>query len=326
MNEYKLLDAKTTAKRLRGLSLVAILIHKNPDGDAVGSAAALANVLTQLGARPYVMSPDKIPDRLKFILDYTCTSVREEALTNEAISIDVASPAQLGSLYNTAPKPFLMIDHHEMGEQFADGYIVPGAASASEALFDVIEVLLRERRILLTKELAFALYAATSSDTGCFAYSNASAKTHALAARLIATGIDTADINHRLFNSKSPEQIRAEGFVASKIQTALDGRVAYATLALDEIARLGLKSEYFETAIDIVRSLRGVEVAFIVKETEKGKYKGSLRSVGANVAEVAANFGGGGHIRAAGCSVTAESIEEAATLLLNEINKITELK
>jgi phosphoesterase RecJ-like protein len=204
MNEYKLLDAKTAAKRLRGLSLVAILIHRNPDGDAVGSAAALANVLSQLGARPYVLSPDKIPDRLKFILEYTGTYVRDEALSEDAISIDVASPGQLGSLKDTAPAPFLMIDHHEMGEQFADGYIIPGAASASEALFDIIEVLLREKRIVLTAELAYALYAATSSDTGCFAYSNTSAKTHAIAAKLISLGIDTADINHRLFNSKSP--------------------------------------------------------------------------------------------------------------------------
>ena len=322
MNEFKLLDAKTTAKRLRGLSLVAILIHKNPDGDAVGSAAALANVLTQLGARPYVMSPDKIPDRLKFILDYTSTSVREQALTEDAISIDVASPAQLGSLYNNAPTPFLMIDHHEMGEQFADGYIVPGAASASEALFDVIEVLLREKRIALTNELAFALYAATSSDTGCFAYSNASAKTHALAARLIATGIDTADINHRLFNSKSPEQIRAEGYVASVIKTTAGGRIGYATLTVKDMADIGLSLEHFDTAIDVVRTLRGIEVALFLKEIEPGVFKASMRSTGANVAELCSRFGGGGHIRAAGCAISATDIESAANILTQEIAKI----
>ncbi len=322
MNEYKLLDAKCAAKKLRGLSLVAILIHRNPDGDAVGSAAALANVLSQLGARPYILSPDKIPDRLKFILEYTGASVREAALSEDAISIDVASPAQLGSLKETAPAPFLMIDHHEMGEQFADGYIVPGAASASEALFDIIEVLLRERRIVLTAELAYALYAATSSDTGCFAYSNASAKTHALASKLIATGIDAADINHRLFNSKSPEQIKAEGYVASAIRTTVAGKIGFVTLTIEDMKRLGLELEHFDTAIDVVRTLRGTEVALFLKEIEPGVFKASMRSTGANVAALCTRFGGGGHIRAAGCSLRAENIETAAGELLREIAKI----
>jgi phosphoesterase RecJ-like protein len=322
MNEYKLLDAKTAAKRLRGLSLVAILIHRNPDGDAVGSAAALANVLSQLGARPYVLSPDKIPDRLKFILEYTGTYVRDEALSEDAISIDVASPGQLGSLKDTAPAPFLMIDHHEMGEQFADGYIIPGAASASEALFDIIEVLLREKRIVLTAELAYALYAATSSDTGCFAYSNTSAKTHALAAKLISLGIDTADINHRLFNSKSPEQIKAEGYVASVMRTSAAGKIGYATLTQEDIGKLGLGLEHFDTAIDVVRALRGIEVAFFLKEIEPGVFKASMRSTGANVAALCTRYGGGGHIRAAGCSIRAENAETAARMLLSDIAKI----
>ena len=215
-----------------------------------------------------------------------------------------------------------MIDHHEMGEMFADAYIIPGAASAAEAFFDVIEVLLEEKSINLTKELAYALYAATSSDTGCFAYSNASAKTHALASLLINTGIDTADINHRLFNSKSPEQIRAEGYVATVIKTAFDGKIGYATLTQADLKRLGLELEHFDTAIDVVRTLRGIEVALFVKETEEGVFKASMRSTGANVASVCVKHGGGGHIRAAGCSVKAENIDAVAKELTGEIAKI----
>jgi phosphoesterase RecJ-like protein len=322
MTAYKHLDKVSAARLLTGLSDVAILIHKNPDGDAVGSAAALATVLSQLGAKPYVLSSDKIPDRLKFILEYTGTEVKESAVSDVAISIDVASPPQLGKLAETAPKPFLMIDHHEMGEMFADGYIIPGAASASEALFDVIEVLINEKKITLTDKLAYALYAATSSDTGCFAYSNASARTHELASRLISTGIDTADINHRLFNSKSPEQIRAEGYVATVIKTAADGRIGYATLTKRDLSALSLELEHFDTAIDVVRTLRGIEVALFLKETEDGVFKASMRSTGANVAELCSRHGGGGHIRAAGCSVKGENIEAVARQLTEEIAKI----
>lgn len=321
MSGYKHLTKECTAKRLKGLSDVAILIHRNPDGDAVGSAAALACVLTQLGARPYVLSSDKIPDRLKFILEYTGTLVREAAISDTAISIDVASPVQLGSLRETAPQPFLMIDHHEMGEMFADGYIIPGAASAAEAFFDVIEVLISEKSIELTEKLAYALYAATSSDTGCFAYSNASARTHALAARLISIGIDTADINHRLFNSKSPEQIRAEGYVATVIKTAAGGRIGYATLTQRNLAELGLELEHFDTAIDVVRTLRGIEVALFLKEIEDGVFKASMRSTGLNVAEICAKHGGGGHVRAAGCTVKGDDIDAVAKELTEEITK-----
>lgn len=322
MSEYKLLSARECAHRLLGLSEVAILIHKNPDGDAVGSAAALCELLTQLGAKPYILSPDKIPDRLRFILSYTGATVLDKAISDSSISIDTASPSQLGSLYDTAPKPKLMIDHHEMGTQYADGYIVKGAASASEALFDVVEVLMNEGRVKLTDKLAYALYAATSSDTGCFAYSNASARTHALAAKLISVGIDTADINHRLFNSKSPEQIKAEGYVASVIRTAEGGRIGYATVTEKDIRSLGLMLEHFETAIDVVRTLRGIEVALMLKEVEPGAYKASMRSTGANVAEICARFGGGGHVRAAGCTLRGGTIEDAAALMISELRKI----
>ena len=319
MNSFKRLSAKDTALALLAIENPIVFIHQRPDGDAVGSGAALCEIFRQLGRTAKLISADPIPERLKFIIEDAGISVAAAADGMTPVAIDVASPAQLGSLCENAPAPVLMIDHHEVGTPFANGYIVPDASSAAEALLDVALELREMEKIELTKTRCASIFTAMSSDTGCLAYSNAGPKTHRYAAMLIESGIDAADINHKLFSSKSKEQIKAEGFVASKIQTDLDGRVAYATLALDEIASLGLKSEYFETAIDVVRSLRGAEIAFIVKETEKGRYKGSLRSLGANVAEVAAIFGGGGHIRAAGCSITAESIEEAASLLLKEI-------
>ena len=324
MKSFKRLSARDAALRILEIENPIVYIHRRPDGDAVGSGAALCEIFRQLGHTAEIISADPIPERLKFITENAGISVAVSADGKTPIAIDVASPEQLGSLYETAPLPILMIDHHEVGTPFADGYIAPEASSAAEALLDIALLLCEMGKIELNKALCASLFTAISSDTGCFAYSNATPKAHRYAATLIESGIDAADINHRLFSSKSKEEIRAEGFVASKIEAQCGGRVAFITLTLDEIASLGLKSEHFETAIDIVRALRGVEVAFIVKETEKGKYKGSLRSVGANVAEVAATFGGGGHIRAAGCSLTAERIEDAASLLLKEIRKIFE--
>ncbi|MBE6645083.1 MAG: hypothetical protein E7612_06885 [Ruminococcaceae bacterium] len=141
------------------------------------------------------------------------------------------------------------------------------------------------------------------------------------AAKLIELGIDAADINRRLFSTKSREQIKAEGFISSKIETDGTGCIAYASLTLNELNSLGLKHEDFETAIDVIRSLRGSEIAFFLRETEPGKYKASLRSTEKNVALIAQKFGGGGHVRAAGCSLSADSVDEAKAMLLCEIKK-----
>ena len=141
-------------------------------------------------------------------------------------------------------------------------------------------------------------------------------------ATLIESGIDAADINHRLFNSKTPRQIRAEGFIAERIKTEFDERVAYATVTKRERRSLDVLMEHFETAIDVVRSVENVEIAFVIKEMDNGELKVSLRSTGADVASVAKAFGGGGHIRAAGCAVAAKNIKDAARRVLNKIEEL----
>ncbi len=315
-NNFKRLSAEECAQRLLSIENPVIMLHVRPDGDAVGSGAALSEIFRQLGTEAPILSPDKIPDRLLFITRHCETPFINNSAERYAVAIDVASPAQLGKLYSEENSPVLMIDHHAVGTQFADGYIVPEASSAAEALFDVAKALMALGKITMTEKLAYALYAAISSDTGCFRYSNASSETHLRAAELIMLGIDSADINHRLFSSKTEEQIKAEGYIAASLKTAKGGKIAYSSITLEALDRLGLSSEDFETAIDIVRSLNGCEIAVLAKETEKGSFKISMRSVGADVASIAQKFGGGGHIRAAGCTVTAESADEAIKKIL----------
>ncbi len=319
---YKKLTAKDAALRILEIENPIIFIHVRPDGDAVGSAAALSLIFRQLGYAAPIKSADKIPARLSFILEKTDTRVAQTIEGYAPVSIDTASVSQLGELYDENNLPRLMIDHHAVGEQYADGYIVPTASSAAEALLDVAYELCGMGKIEITEPLAYALYTAMSSDTGCFAYSNATPKTHRYAAMLIERGIDAADINHRLFHSKSKEQIKAEGYVSSKLRVALDGKISYATLSYKELKSLSLDAEHFDTAIDVARSVWGAEIAFVIKETEPGKYKASLRSTGADVSKIAAKFGGGGHVRAAGCSPDAKSIKEASEIIISEASNI----
>ena len=321
MSAFSLISAEAAAEKLLSLTSPDIIIHVRPDGDAVGSASALCEIYSQLGRRASILSPDKIPERLAFIIEKVGVLVKRESDNEEIVAIDSASPAQLGELFEKIHAPAVMIDHHKIGEQYADGYIDTEASSAAEALADIVDILIGRGLITLTDKLAYALFVAISSDTGCFAYSNASAKTHRLAARLIETGIDFADINRRLFDTKTKTQIKAEGLIASTIETVADGRIGYSAISIKERDEAGLTSEDLETAIDVVRSLRGVEIAFVAQETSEGGFKISLRSVGPNVALVAAKFGGGGHIRAAGCSVHAKTKEEAVRIISEETIK-----
>jgi len=319
MTDYKQLTVRECAQRILEVEHPLVIMHVRPDGDTVGSAAALMTIFHKLGKAPLWACSDPIPERLEFLLANFREAYKYEYESSTVVTVDVPTKEQIGDIYDYLPAPAFMIDHHEVGAPFADNFIIGGASSAGEVVMRVIEELQDMGKITLERELAYPLYAAISSDTGCFRYSNATPETLRRGATLIETGIDYADINNRLFNSKTPRQIRAEGFVAKNIKTEAGGRIAYATVTRRERNCLDVLMEHFETAIDVVRSVAFVEISFVIKETDKGEFKASLRSTGADVAAVCAVFGGGGHIRAAGCTVDARNISQAAKKLITVI-------
>lgn len=322
MSEYKALSVRECAEAILKIERPLVLMHARPDGDTAGTCSALCKVFRMLGREPKYLCADRIPARLSFILEGESEADRAELSAYEPVAVDVASVAQLGSVYGIIPRPCLMIDHHELGAPFADNYIIPGASSGAEVLMTVCEELIAMGRIKLTRELAYALYVGICSDTGGFRYSCNTANTMRRAALLMETGIDWSDISHRLFSAKTAEQLAAEGFISKNMRTAAGGRVAYAGVSREERAALGAEFSDFETSVDIIRSLLGVEISFVVKETDEGEFRVSIRSVGADVALIAAHFGGGGHIRAAGCTVKAGSVGEAERLVLDKILQV----
>jgi len=319
MKEYVKLTPRAAAQILLTLKNPVVLMHVRPDGDTVGSASALIKILKKMGITAEYASSDEIPQRLAFLLEGERKASSLEG--RELVAIDVASPMQLGSLSRYADDVLLTIDHHRVNSPFSDNFTLPDAASASESLFAVLAELTKMGKCTLDSEIAYPMYAAISSDTGGFVFSSVSPATYRLAADLIETGIDFADINHKLFFSKSKQQIAAEGFISSKLLTEADGKISYATLSKEERCKLGISSEHFETAIDIVRSVMFSEVALFVRENDDGSIKASIRSTGLNVAEIAAKFGGGGHVRAAGCTLHASSAEDGAKIIIDEIKK-----
>lgn len=321
MGEYKSLTASECAKRIEEIEKPIIAMHARPDGDTAGGCAALINIFSQLGKEARYICQDAVPKRLEFILDGCNSADLSELGECNIIAVDVASEAQLGSIWKKIPAPVLMIDHHEIGSPFSDNFIIPGASSAAEVVMQLAEELIALGRISMTEELASALYAGISSDTSGFRYSSTSPETMRRAAELMSMGINHSDINHKLFTTKSHAQLAAEGFVAGSILTAEDGKIAYSTVTLDDAKRLGADMTDFETAIDVIRSLEGVQIAFVVKDLGNCSFRVSIRSLGADVASIASLFGGGGHIRAAGCRVCAESAAEAASAVLEKIKQ-----
>lgn len=321
MREITALSATEFAKALFAVEHPVIFTHTHPDGDTVGTAAALAAAYRATGKVAFYASEDPLPERLAFLMEKTPRTESFDGLTR--IAVDTASPVQLGRYAEAATGGTgfaLMLDHHEVGKPFAPYFLIPGASSAGEVLLAVLDEAEKLGILTLTREIASPLYAAISSDTGCFRFSNTAPSTHLAAARLLSLGIDAADINHRLYESKSRGQIAAEGLTADRLCTPLP-HVAGALIPRAVRESLGIPLSDFETAIDVVRSLAGTEVAYIIKETDDGAFRVSLRSTGTDVSAVAASFGGGGHVRAAGCTIRATDMDIAETMLVEKLKE-----
>lgn len=305
-----------------------ILFHRSPDADAVGSAFALRMVLEELGSEAFCLCESEVPERLRFLMHGMQESVLPTALPTDfapvrVVSVDSASPAQLGTLYSAYEKKIaLAIDHHAKGERYAaQSYVRAEAAATGEILFDIVKELATAEKIRITEELCTNLYAAISADTGCFRFSNVTPETHLRAAELLASGIDCAEINHRLYECKTMDQLRAEAAGISNLNLFCEGRVAVITFPYALKAALGLPDESMETLVDIARSLYGVEVAVCIRQpAAEGRFRVSTRSNGAyDVGALCAGFDGGGHAKAAGCTILAADINEAMKRIVTAI-------
>lgn len=319
MADFRALTAAEAAHRLCSMRDTLLLCHTSPDGDTLGSAMALKKLLCALGGGAEIAAPDKPPEALSPLIRdrILLPGGIDPARYRSVVCVDVASRAQLGELFPLFEgKIDLMLDHHEKSERLSDFCTVPAAAAVGEIVFEIAEILCGEGWFSdLPAGMAEDLYLSISSDTGCFRFSNATAKTHRVAARLLEAGCDGAAINHLLFESRSPEELEAERITLQNIRLLLGGR--FGAVLLDRAARGALAAEYFSSAIDTVRSVRGVAVAAAIKEKdgEDGSFKISLRSDGSvNVSDLCAAFGGGGHARAAGCSMRGKGEEVLARL------------
>lgn len=310
-------------QRLAASQRTLIYTHGHPDADTLGSAQALARALKNSGREAFVTCLDPIPSRLEFLYDGPPPCGFEPTLL---CAVDVASYKMLGikdeSLRGVID---IKLDHHRTGDDYAKtDYTDPLAAAAGEIIFTMLAESAPE---LLTAEVAEPLFAAIASDTGCFRYSNTTAATHRIAAALCDCGIDTAAVNHRLFESRSRGEVAALKRALEALEFHCGGRLALICFTNEDKEKYGFDDDNIAAHSSLTREIEGVELGITLrqKSNEPRRFKASVRS-GENVdaSALCALFGGGGHIRAAGCELEADSAEEAAGIILSQAKRIFE--
>lgn len=330
MKEFKQLSQEEVVDILCSKSKFLILFHINPDGDATASAFALKAILEACGKEAYCLCAHGVPERLQFISSsqssVSINSLGENFDYDCVITCDTASPQRLGDLQAVfEDKINLMIDHHGVGTVYADNYIVPTASATGEILYDIIARLTQRHEL---SEIPFKvcelIYAAISADTGCFRYNNVKPHTHKIAAELISHGIDSADINHRLFGIKTLKQMQVEHAGFERMNLYDEGKIAVITFPYDLKLQYGADDETLETLIDVARCVKGVEISVVIKQsTEEKKYRVSTRSnTNFDVARLCKLYGGGGHERAAGCTLNCDSILAAEITMVSAIENL----
>ena len=290
---------------------IAIFVHKNPDGDTMGAGFGLWNMLNSLGKVCAVYSSDGVPTRYAYLAE-GCTLGGDIAFAPDFfVAVDVADPKLMGDFANMADKIDLCIDHHVSNVGYAKHTLLDDEAAAT---CQVLYNLGCHLPVQLTPQIANCLYTGIATDTGCFQYQNASANAHRVAAQLIDAGADYAAINRQMFDTKSKSRMAAEQLMISRLHYWCDGKIAIATIDLDDMEQLGLESADFDGIAGIPRQVEGVEIGITLRQLHDNVYKASVRSSAyANVSALCKEFGGGGHMRAAGCEVcgTAKQVEAA---------------
>ena len=296
-----MLTVSETAALLRTFDNVLILTHVRPDGDTVGCAAALCAGLRALGKTAYLLpNPELTNTTTPYFAPY---SAPEGFAPKNVVSTDIATVG----LFPENAKPYignidLAIDHHPSFESFGKENIVrPEAAACGELMYDILATLGP-----ITPEIALPLYVAVSTDTGCFAYNNTSAQTHAVAAALMRTGIDFKTVNKVFFRTKTRKRMQLEGAMLDTMEFFDNDRVAVLSVPISLMERVQATESDAEDLSALGGQIEGVDCAVTKRELRPDVWKMSVRT-GAriNATNVCRMLGGGGHAAAAGCTVEA---------------------
>ena len=305
------------AELLRAADRIVILSHSSPDGDTLGSAAALCRALKKLGKAARCECADPVGPKYAYLFE----GLHAEPFAPDfVVSVDVADLKLLGSLAERyRGRTDLAIDHHGSHAPFArETYVDAKAAATAEIIFELTGLLGLE----VDPASASALYTGISTDTGCFRYSNVTPRTHRMAASLMERGARAEEIDRAMFETKSRARLEMERTVLEHLRFFCGGRCASIHISRADIARAGAQEDDLEGLASLPRQVEGVLAGITLREKEDGSWKASLRTTPpVDAARICRKFGGGGHACAAGCVLRAP-LEEAERRLAAAVEEV----
>jgi len=316
-------ELKEIVKKIKVATSVAIFSHASPDADCVGSAVGMAIILRLLGKAVTLHCPDDIPLRLQYILSppnvpFSFEYVKGVPNADLFISLDVATKERLTGL--DIPREIdIKIDHHSEGSSFAKlEYVEGNSASCGEIVYKIAKKMLGKNVTVFNP-----LYCAMAGDTGCFRYSNTTLQTLQIATEMKRLGVDFAWGNIQ-FEKRDARDIIASSLALANMELLHNNTVSFMQITTEMMKKYGVGEHDFGSAVGIARSIDGVNLSIVIRQTEANplEWRVSTRSNETfNCAVFCAKFGGGGHDRAAGASIIADSPEMAKKIILDELEK-----
>lgn len=314
-------DKRSVLELLKHRSAFLLTAHIFPDGDNIASVLALRAGLLQLGKRVQVAIDDTIPAQFRFLAGIE--SIMQPAEVHRdfeaLIVLDSSSIDRIGSVQDFISEQISVvnIDHHISNTGFGDvQYIDPAATATAEIVFE----LLSDLNISMDIEIAKAIFTGIATDCGFFKYANTTSKSMAIAGKMIALGARAHEISDAL-KTKSPAALKLLACVLDRIQTTAQGKLAWLSIDDDMLTAVDAQQSDTDGFINYARYIEGVEVAVLFREVAGKGVKVSMRSKGdIDVSLIALHFGGGGHQKAAGCSldVTLDAAKEQVLAVIEE--------
>ena len=302
------LTRNETARFLLDHDRYCILTHRRPDGDTVGSAAALCRSLRALGKTAHILENTEVTDRYRWLHQGLTKAEAEEGDT--LVTVDVASPGMLPNAFSHLLGGIVLrIDHHGSATSFTDLELVdPAAGACAEIIYDLITAM----DCPLDRDMADALYVGTSTDTGCFRFSNTTGHTFRTAAACSEAGADVYRLNQQLFETNTLSKLKIQSWIVEHMEVFEDGKLAVVAIPKAVEQEIGVTEDDMDNISNFPRTVAGVCMAATLREAKDGGVKISVRAVpGYDAAAITAQFGGGGHKGAAGATLPM-SLEEAA--------------
>lgn len=319
------IDLAAAARMLQEADRILFFLHVNPDGDSIGSTLGMVRAMRQAGKTAVAVGVDPVPRIYQFLPGADALFTPWDQVGGDwdlACFLDCGDMARIGAalpLVGKARKN-LNVDHHATNTAYGQyNYLDFSAAAVGELAYR----LLRELNLPIDQEIATCLYTSIVADTGGFRYDSTGPETHRIAADLIQLGVKPYEIACEIWENETPERLRLMAKALSTLQIDPGGKVAWIQITRAMFAESGATDEDAEGLVNYARAVSGVEVGVMFKETPEGKIRVGLRSRRTvDVGQVAVQFGGGGHARAAGCSLDCP-IAEAMEQVLGAVKAVS---